>query len=311
MFEINQEEVAMTSNLEPSIESFGKPEYSHRPKLASPQLSAPLKWHGGKSYLADWIIDHMPPHTHFVETHSGGLAVLLRKDPEGVSEVINDLDGDLTNFWSVLKDLRAFEEFQRQIDATPFSEVEFDVSAEIDPNDSPVDRAVKFFIRCRQSRQGLKKDFATLSKNRTRRGMNEQVSSWLTAIEGLPEIHERLKRVVILNEDAVKVIRREDSPNSLFYLDPPYIHETRVLTNAYSFEMTAEDHEKLLAALSGVQGKFILSGYRSDLYDEAAERYGWRRVDREIDCKASSAKEKPKRIESLWMNFTNDDARNG
>lgn len=272
-------------------------------KLVSPQLNAPLKWHGGKSYLADWIIERMPPHTHFVETHAGGLAVLLRKDPEGVSEVVNDLDGDLTNFWSVLKDFRAFEKFQRQIYATPFSEVEFDQAAEFDSKDSAVDRAVKFFIRCRQSRQGLRKDFATLSKNRTRRGMNEQVSSWLTAIDGLPEIYERLKRVVILNEDAVKVIRREDSPSTLFYLDPPYLHDTRVVKGAYFFEMTGDDHEKLLAVLSGIQGKFVLSGYRSDLYDDAAERYGWRRVDREIDCKASSAKEKPKRIESLWMNY--------
>ena len=278
--------------------------------LVSSQLNAPLKWHGGKSYLAEWIIDCMPPHTHFIETHAGGLAILLRKDPEGISEVVNDLDGELTNFWQVLQNEGLFVGFKRKVDATPFSEIEFDEAAEIDPADSPVDRAVKFFIRCRQSRQGLKKDFATLSKNRTRRGMNEQVSSWLTAIEGLPEIHERLKRVVILNEDAVTVIRREDSPNTLFYLDPPYTHETRVLRSAYSCEMTADDHERLLAALSEIQGKFILSGYRSDLYDEAAERHGWRRVDREIDCKASSAKEKPKRIESLWMNFTIDDTSN-
>jgi DNA adenine methylase len=232
------------------------------------------------------------------------------KDPEGVSEVVNDLDGELTNFWSILKDQSAFENFKRQLESTAFSEVEFDKAAENDPNDSPVDRAVKFFIRCRQSRQGLKKDFATLSKNRTRRGMNEQVSSWLTAINGLPEIHERLKRVVILNEDATTVIRREDSPNTLFYLDPPYVHETRVTTKNYVCEMSTEDHKKLLAALAEIQGKFILSGYRNDMYDEFAEKHGWQRVDREIDCKASSAKEKPKRIESLWMNFTNDDVRN-
>ena len=276
--------------------------------IKSHQVTQPLKWHGGKSYLSEWIISFMVSHLHYVEPYAGGLAVLLRKNPEGVSEVINDLDGELTNFWRVLKDNGLFEQFIRQVEATPFAQSEFEDAAEASPDDSPVDRAVKFFIRCRQSRQGLQKDFATMSKNRTRRGMNEQVSSWLTAIDGLSEIHERLKRVVILNEDAVTLIRREDSHNTFYYLDPPYLHETRVTTNNYSFEMTAEDHERLLVAMTELKGKFLLSGYRNDLYDAFADRHGWTRVDREIDCKASSAKEKPKRIESLWMNYRVEEA---
>jgi DNA adenine methylase len=133
--------------------------------------------------------------------------------------------------------------------------------------------------------------------------MNEQVSSWLTAIDGLPEVHERLRRVVIFSEDAVSVISREDSPHTLYYCDPPYLHETRVVTDAYACEMTGEDHERLLVALAGIEGKFLLSGYRNDLYDVYADRNGWHRVDREIDCKASSASVKPRRIESLWMNY--------
>lgn len=270
---------------------------------ATRELSAPLKWHGGKHYLAKWINSHIPTHGHYVEPFAGGLAVLLQRDPDGVSEVVNDLDGGLTNFWQVLKDDCTFEAFQRQIEATPFSETEFKGAGEADPDNTQVDRAVKFFIRCRQSRQGLRKTFATLSKNRTRRGMNEQVSSWLTAIEGLTDIHARLKRVVILNDDAVVVIRKEDSPNTFFYLDPPYLHDTRISTNAYDCEMSAEDHEKLLAVLSEIKGTFLLSGYRNEMYDGFAERFGWRRVDRTIDCKASAAKEKPSRIESLWMNY--------
>jgi DNA adenine methylase len=67
--------------------------------------------------------------------------------------------------------------------------------------------------------------------------------------------------------------------------------------------MSEADHEKLLKALSEIEGKFILSGYRSDLYDDFANRFGWRRVDREIDCKASAKKEKPTRVECLWLNY--------
>ena len=132
--------------------------------------------------------------------------------------------------------------------------------------------------------------------------MNEQVSSWLTAVDGLAEVHARLKRVVILNDDAVKVIKQEDSPNTLFYLDPPYMPETRVTTDDYAVEMTASDHARLLAALKDIEGKFILSGYPNGMYDDAAAANGWHRVKREIDCKASGTKEKPKRTECLWMN---------
>lgn len=267
------------------------------------KLKAPLKWHGGKAYLAPWILSHFPPHLHYVEPFAGGLAVLLAKDYDGISEVVNDLDGDLTNFLRVLASPNLFVQFLRIVQATPLSQELFrDAAIRVD-SDNEVDQAVKFFIRCRQSRQGLRKDFATLSKNRTRRNMNEQSSSWLTAIDGLPEIHSRLMRVVILNDDAMAVIRREDSANTLFYLDPPYLHETRVTTDDYAIEMTAGDHARLLDCLAEIEGKFVLSGYRSDMYDDAAARYGWHRVELEIDCKASGAKEKPMRTECLWMNF--------
>jgi DNA adenine methylase len=266
-------------------------------------FSAPLKWHGGKTYLADWIISHMPPHVHFVEAYAGGLAVLLAKPFEGTSEVVNDLDGGLTNFWRVLACPTRFADFARIVEATPMSQPDFREAAFAEAGDTEVDRAVKFFIRCRQSRQGLRKDFATLSKNRTRRNMNEQASSWLTAVEGLAEVHERLKRVVILNDDALEVIKREDSPNTLHYLDPPYVPQTRVTTADYAVEMSSDDHARLLAVLGGIEGKFLLSGYRNAMYDDAAAANGWRRLEREIDCKASGTKEKPKRTECLWMNY--------
>lgn len=270
-------------------------------------LGVPLKWHGGKTYLASWIIAQMPSHLHYVEPFAGGLAVLLAKEHEGVSEVVNDLDSLLMNFWHVLASETLFADFVRIVQATPFSQELFRNAEAIEDTDDCVQRAVQFFIRCRQSRQGLRKDFATLSKNRTRRNMNEQVSSWLTAVEGLAEIHDRLKRVVILNDDGVAIIRREDSRNTLFYIDPTYLHETRITTQDYSHEMTEHDHARMLAALGDLEGKFLLSGYQSALYDDAAALNGWHRVEREIDCKASGAKEKPKRIECLWMNYRPND----
>lgn len=270
-------------------------------------LTQPIKYHGGKHYLAKEIIALMPEHTHYVEPYFGGGSVLLQKPYQGVSEVVNDIDGELMNLWSVLRQPLAFKAFLRAVEATPFSEQLFETATTrfvIWPEDMPnVDAAWAFFVRARQSRQGLMQDFATLSRNRTRRGMNEQVSSWLTAIEGLPEVHDRLKRVVIFNKEAISVIRQQDGPNTLFYCDPPYMKITRSAKAAYRNEMDDEHHGFLLRELSRINGKFILSGYNNKLYDDAMKEHGWNCKYIMIDNKASSAKSKATKVECLWYNF--------
>lgn len=285
-------------------------------------LTPPLKWFGGKQYLAKWIISHMPPrcanpnnpqpddngYVHYVEPYAGGLAVLFEMDPQGISEVVNDLNYELTNFWACLQEPEAFAEFKRRVDAIPFSQVHYegshaDVAPTFDKLGGMTALAVNFFVRCRQSRAGMFKDFATLTRNRTRRGMNEQASAWLNAVEGLPAVHARLKRVVILNRPALEVIKQQDGPRTLFYLDPPYLQSTRT-AGGYAHEMSVTDHDELLDRLgTGIEGRFLLSGYRSELYDTVAERFGWTRYDLEIDNKAAGGKEKRKMVECLWVNF--------
>src|SRR5438128_7504758 len=89
------------------------------------RISPPLKWHGGKWYLAPKIVALMPAHTHYVEAYAGGLSVLLAKDPDGVSEVVNDIDGCLSNFWRILQNEQTFARLQRILEAVPFSELEW------------------------------------------------------------------------------------------------------------------------------------------------------------------------------------------
>ena len=265
---------------------------------------SPLKWPGGKHYLSGDIVEMMPEHTHFIDLYAGSFAVLFAKNPEGVSEVVNDINGYLTNFWKVLQEEQSFERFKRLCEATPFSQVEWREAESYRIEPDPVRRAWKFFIRCRQSMAGRMKSFAPLSKTRTRRKMNEQASAWLGAIEGLPEVHERLKGVVILNDDAINVLRREDGINTFAYLDPPYLHSTRVTTSEYGeFEMTPEQHQELLETLSVVKCKFLLSGYHSEMYDEFAKTHGWNCRELTIVNHASSQKSKPKMTECLWSNY--------
>ena len=280
------------------------------------QLTPPLKWHGGKSYLADWIIDLMPKHLHYVEPFGGGLAVLLAKNPfdrrhqwgeksfeKGISEVVNDLNRELMNFWRVLQDEESFKRLQRIAEATPFAQPGWEkAGAHMLPrHELDVEAAVAFFVRCRQSRAGGFKVFATLSRNRTRRRMNEQASAWLGCVEGLPDVHDRLRRVVILRDDALKVIKQQDGERTLFYLDPPYVHSTRAVTDAYQYEMDESAHNELLSTIQQCHGRVMLSGYSNGLYDRTLR--GWNRHDREIDNKVSGGASKRVMTESLWCNF--------
>ncbi len=275
-------------------------------------LAAPLKFHGGKAYLVNKLHELMPKTgiKHRVETHGGGARWTLSLDPEGFSEVINDIDGDVSNFWETIRDENKFSQFKRMCEATPFSQVEWDDSEPMldsfesdDFTSNPCGRAWAFFVHCRQSMAGRMKSFSPLSRTRTRRGMNEQASSWLTAIEGLQGVHERLKRVVVLSQDACKVIQQQDGPETLFYCDPPYYPSCRTAKSVYQHEMTPDQHIELLATLEAMQGRFMLSGYRHAVYDEFAKSCNWRRVDFSLPNNAASGKSKRHMTECVWMNY--------
>lgn len=288
-------------------------------------LQQPIKWHGGKHYLAPNIIALMPPRCenpnkpadddpgwlHYVEPYFGGGAVLLANNPEGISEVVNDKNRGLANFWQVMQDERLFGRFQRLMEGMPFSEEEFENAKRIaemaafqpSADQGAILLAAHFFVACRQSLAGRMKGFTGITKTRARRGMNNEVSAWLTCVAGLPAVHERLKRVLILNRDALDVIRGQDGPRTLFYLDPPYLHETRATTGEYQHEMTDADHQRLIMCIAGIQGRFLLSGYRSELYDKAAERFGWTRHEFDVPNNAAGGKEKQRKIECVWCNF--------
>jgi DNA adenine methylase len=214
------------------------------------------------------------------------------------------LHGELTNFWNVLKSEADFARLARIMEVTPFSEVEWIASRKTSELADHVERAAAFFVLCRQSHSGRMTSFAALTRNRTRRNMNEQASAWMTAVEGLPQVHARLKRVVILNRKATDVIQEQDGANTLFYLDPPYVHETRATTTEYGdHEMSMEDHTKLLNVIAACKGKFMLSMYRHKLYDDFATQHGWHRVDFDLPNNSAAGDVKRRMIECIWMNF--------
>jgi len=257
-------------------------------------------WYGGKFNHLDWLLPLLPECRHYCEPFAGSAAVLLNRNPSPV-ETYNDIDGEVAHFFRVLRE--SPEELIRAIGLTPFSREEFYIA--VSPNGaepSGVERARRFFVRARQARTGLAQK-ASLGrwancKNTSRAGMSGVVSRWLGSIETLPAIAERLLRVQIENRPALEVIKLYDSPKTLFYCDPPYPHESRGDVNAYQFEMTDGDHEKLAAALSSINGQAAVSGYRCDLMDTLYSE--WKRID--APSKRCHSVKKP-RQEALWINY--------
>jgi DNA adenine methylase len=288
-------------------------------------VKSPLKWHGGKGRIAPSIVALFPPrcrtpgrpadspglgydsgYLHYVEPYFGGGAVLLANDPAGISEVANDLYGDLMNFWRVVRGTATFDRFRRECEAIPLSESDWESAAAAlaaPPDDSrhDVTRAWNFFVFCRQSLSARMDQFTVLSQTCTRCGMNEQAGDWLRAVDRLPEVHARLRRVAVLNRPAAAVISSEDGPRTLFYLDPPYLGESRVSPDVYRHEMTRAGHADLLDLVRTVRGRVLLSGYRTALYDDALR--SWVRRDFHVPNHAGHGKEKRRVTECVWMNY--------
>lgn len=257
-------------------------------------------WYGGKFSHLEWLLPLLPPAHHYCEPFAGSAAVLLNRAPSAV-ETYNDLDGEVANFFRVLRNKK--EELVEAIGLTPFSREEFSIACEPpEKRISNLERARRFFVRARQVRTGLAQTASigrwANCKNTSRSGMSGVVSRWLGSIEHLPEIAERLLRVQIENRPALETIDLYDSADTLFYCDPPYAHEARGDSKAYGFEMTDAQHSTLAEKLQSIRGKAAVSGYRCQLYDRLFK--GWRRVDA-LAKHCHSVKQS--RQECLWLNY--------
>lgn len=257
-------------------------------------------WYGGKFSHLEWLLPLLPTAHHYCEPFAGSGAVLLNRDPSPV-ETYNDIDGEVVNFFQVLRDRP--EEIMRAIALTPFSREEFYTAIHGSSSGiSKLERARRFYVRARQTRTGLAQT-ATLGrwancKNTSRAGMSGVVSRWLGGVDGLGEIGERLSRVQIENRPALDVIKLYDDKKTLFYCDPPYLHSTRGDSKAYGFEMMDDEHIQLAVVLNKIKGKAAISGYRCDLMDTLYKK--WRRFDAPKKFAHSIKKE---RQECLWMNY--------
>jgi DNA adenine methylase len=262
-------------------------------------IRPPVKWPGGKRYLAKRITGYFPNHRIYLEVFGGGASVLLNKTPVQV-EVYNDLDLRITRLFRVLRDQG--ERFLERVRLIPYSQVEFETAGSYPPGGSELEKAICDFILWRQSFGG-KGESWSYTTTRARGGMAGDVNAWWTAIENLPEIIDRIRRVQILCQSAFDAIPRFDHSEALIYCDPPYVHSNRERHSrrVYHSEMTDDEHRDLGKILSKCRAKVIVSGYPSALYDEIFA--GWRVASFDIANHAARGHKKERENECIWMNF--------
>lgn len=252
-----------------------------------------MRWHGGKWILAPWIITHFPSHRIYVEPFGGGGSVLLRK-PRCYAEVWNDLDDAIVNLFQVLRSPRAYE-LVEHLRLTPFARSEFDETSGPWPTD-PVERARHLIIRGFMGFGSNAHGRSTGFRANSNRSGTTPAHDWANYPDSLLAIIERLSGVVIENRDACKIMETHDSAETLHYVDPPYMWETRGDESPdYTHEMDNAAHAALLEFLPSLKGMVVLSGYPHPTYDNALS--GWRRIERE--ALADGARP---RTEVLWLN---------
>lgn len=259
-----------------------------------------LRWHGGKWLLAPWIIKHLPPHRVYVEPFGGAASVLMRK-PRSYAEVYNDLDQGVVNLFRVLRSGRAGELIEA-LRLTPFARREFEGSYK--ETDDPVESARHLVIRSFMGfgSNGHNPMVRTgFRANSNRAGMTP-ARDWVNYPDNLSLVVQRLQGVIVESRDAMECMGQHDGPETLHYVDPPYLPETRSPKmknggryHVYEHEMTEDDHLELLGFVRGLRGMVVLSGYPAPIYDGALAE--WRRVERKALADGARA-----RTEVLWIN---------
>lgn len=294
-------------------------------------LRSPVNYYGGKSKIAQRLVDMFPRHEVYAEIFCGSAAVFFRKPPCAL-ETLNDRADGVVTLYRVLRDPEQFAAFRHLVELTPHSRVEFEHCRQTWHQETdPVRRAWAWFVMARQAFGGhvtgegesIKagwKQTTQAAKVGTiwgKRQNSRAGSTWgyrannsvgsagrriLSAIEGLEAVHERLQGVQIEHLDWRVAMDRYGTLGALLYLDPPYVLETRAGGARYEHEMSLDDHHELTERLIASPSMCVLSGYRHEAIHGPLEAAGWERVDMDVALSVAIERKGARRTESVWSN---------
>ncbi|WP_329291349.1 DNA adenine methylase [Streptomyces pseudovenezuelae] len=278
------------------------------PDDAGGPMRPPFPYYGAKARIAPWIVGLMPrEHRVYVEPFAGSAAVLFARQRPAAHEVLNDLDGNVTTFFRVLREREA--ELIRVLTLTPYSRQEYRSAALVGEDLDDLERARRFFVRTSQSfnAAGAANGKRASWSNGMRRG-SSQALTVADLVDRLYAAAQRLRRVVIENRPALDVIRAYDAPDAVLYCDPPYLDSTRSglvrsCGGDYAHDTNTEaDHRALAEVLTDARATVLLSGYDSPLY---ADLYAdWWRTTLTVQRPTSNRRGHtgPSAVEVIWSN---------
>lgn len=263
-----------------------------------------LRWHGGKWKLAPWILSYFPAHRVYVEAFGGAASLLIRK-PRVYGEVYNDLDSEVVGLFRVLRDDAQACKLIEQLKLTPFSRKEFELCYR--KARDPIEQARRLVVRSYMgfgSNAHASDDSGRLQtgfRGNSNRSGTTPAQDWANYPEALALIVARWRGVTVENRHGCAVMRQHDGADTLHYVDPPYMPETRSIGNPcckksmYRHELDRGGHIRLLKCLRSLTGFVVLSGYPTELYDETLA--DWLRVSKKAHADGARA-----RTEVLWLN---------
>jgi len=285
--------------------------------MSKDRLHAPIIWFGGKGNMIAKLMRHVPLGGRpYCEPYMGAASLFFSRPPAPV-EVLNDLDGDLVNLFRCLQNPETFAELRHRLLYTLYARSEYCRAVEIlyDPTvTDPVIRAWAFFVGHNQGISGIvKRDGSWGRAFTSSAGIAATTSKWIMRLTMLDDWHRRLLAVQIDNRDALEVIRYWDTPEAVFYVDPPYHPSTRIDKNIYAAEPNHDHYVELVRTLLACRGAVVLSCYDHPVFAPLADA-GWQKTEYVIVCHAAARvrnsglhgdgalQRKVPRIEVIWSN---------
>ena len=261
-------------------------------------MKTPITYYGGKQQLAKKIISLIPSHEIYCEPFVGGGAVFFQKEPSK-SEIINDINGELINFYEVVQ--RDFSLLAQEVIISLHSRKLHHHARVVNENPDMFDRIKRAWAVwvLANSSFGASWDagWGYDAKGQTTRKLKNKREAFTE------ELAIRLQDVQIECYDALKILRTRDSEQTFFYCDPPYPDTDQGHYDGYS----ADDFEQLLKTLENIQGKFLLSSFRHQVLKAYTEKNGWYQIELKMNKPMSvQSGESKQKIEVLTANYPID-----
>lgn len=260
-------------------------------------MKTPISYYGGKQNLVSTILPLIPDHHTYTESFVGGGAIFWAKRPSK-SEIINDYNRELINFYEVCKN--EFVDLEKMIRISLHSR-SLHADATVMYNNphlfTRIQRAWAVWVLSTQGFAGMLDGswgYDTTSSTTAKKIRNKRDSfSERLAI--------RLQNVQIENTDALRVIRSRDHSGAFHYCDPPYFNSDCGHYDGYS----QQDFEQLLITLRDCQGKFLMSSYPSDILKQYTQANRWhtKMIEQTVSVASGTGGGSKRKIEVLTANY--------